>query len=61
MFMSWETPDIRKLIEQLRKMRAEATVSANAGSYQVPLGTAPKDAGISKGYQSLKVRKNKLK
>lgn len=61
MFMSWETPNIRKLIEQLRKMQAEATTSANAGSYQVPLGTAPEDAGISKGYLPLKVRKSKIK
>ena len=34
----WETPDIRKLIEDLRKLRQEMTMSGNAGSYQVPLG-----------------------
>ena len=34
----WETPDIRSLIEALRKRHEEMTVSGNAGGYQVPLG-----------------------
>ncbi len=34
----WETPDIRSLIEALRKRHEEQTVSANVGAYPVPLG-----------------------
>jgi hypothetical protein len=34
----WETPDIRSLIEALRKRQEEQTVSGNAGAYPVPLG-----------------------
>lgn len=34
----WETPDIRGLIEALRRRREEQTVAANAGGYAVPLG-----------------------
>lgn len=59
--MSWETPNIRKLIEQLRKLQAEATMSSNAGSYQVPLGYADSDAGVSKGYLPLNTLKKKVK
>ena len=35
--MSWKTPNIRGLVERLKKLR-EATVSANAGAFAVPLG-----------------------
>lgn len=63
--MSWDTPDIRKLIEQLRKLRAEATTSANIATYPVPLGQERRDAGVSKGYlplnPSLNPRKKKVK
>ena len=38
----WETPDIRSLIEALRKKQEEQTVSGNAGAYPVPLGGSGK-------------------
>ena len=59
--MSWDTPDIRKLIEQLRKLRDEATVSANVGAFQVPIGGVLRDAGLQKGYQQIAKRRKKLK
>lgn len=34
----WKDLDVRELIEQLKAARTEATTSANAGAYQVPLG-----------------------
>lgn len=36
--MSWETPNIRKLIERLKDLRNEVTMSANAGAFAVPIG-----------------------
>lgn len=40
--MSWETLDTRRLVER-REMQHEATTSANAGAYTVPVGRPLRD------------------
>lgn len=37
LIMAWDTPNIRRLLEQLRKLR-EDTTSANVGAFPVPWG-----------------------